>query len=198
MDELIERIDIGLRIKGGPTRSVSVGGASASEPSQETETGPVPEVLSNEEFLKKLEDRYQKLDPENGLLTLVFIRVDQEDHLMGEDHTGIREKILETIFEILGELCPAGTLLGKLNSFQAGALIPRKNKYGAELILDELSNLLNLRDFHSENDFPRLTLSCGVAEVPSAVIETAKEFEEMANSALHRAKQTGGDRTVLL
>jgi len=200
MDELIERIDIGLRIKGAALARRAATDGKPEGPEPETGDPPVKEtkVLDNDEFLRLLEDRYNKLDPENGLLTLAFVRVDQEDHLMGDEHAELRGRILETILSILEDLCPERTLFGRVNSFQVGALIPRKNKYGAELILDELSNLLALKDFHSEKELARLTLSCGVAEVPSPVIGNSKEFEEIANSALKRAMQSGGARTVLL
>ncbi len=204
MDELIERIDIGLRIKGVPMRSSVETEQPVERTEQEEEklvkpkTAREVDVLGHDKFLGLLEDRYRKLDPENGLLTLAFIRIDQEDQLMGDEHTELRQKIQHNMFTILDELCPDGTLFGTVSSFQVGALIPRKNKYGAELILDELSNLLALQDFHSENEIAMVTLSRGVAEVPSPVIGSAKEFEEIANSALQRAVHSGGDRTVLL
>ena len=198
MDELIERTDIGLRVKSTPTHSSAQGKENAGDGERRTKPKESVKVLDHDEFLRCLEDRYEKLDPENGLLTLVFIRVDQEEALSGEEHAELREEIVNTLFALLKDLCPKGTLFGRINSLQVGVLIPRKNKYGAELILDELSNLLALEDFHSEDEISRLTLSSGVAEIPSPVIASAKEFEETANAALHRAVLRGGDRAVLL
>lgn len=202
MDELIARIDIGLRIKGPACiphqEESSTPAPEADVPTAESEEKSPFDLHTNGEFFELIEDRYYKLDPDSGLLTLALIRLDQEDRLVGESHVEVREKIYAAILEILADLCPKGTLFGRLNSFEVGALIPRKNKYGAELILDELRNLLPLRDFEADNEITRISLSCGVAEVPSAVISSAKEFEETANAALHRAQMTGGDRTILM
>ncbi|MCB9770689.1 MAG: response regulator [Candidatus Omnitrophica bacterium] len=198
MDELVARIDIGLRVKANTNVQPSTEPEPESRTTHSEESLDLADILSNDEFLKLLEDRFKKLDPESGLLTLMFIRVDQEDHLLGEEHSSLRKSILEAVFSTLSELCPRGSSLGRVNPFQVGALLPRKNKYGAELIADELRNLVELKDFRAENELNRLTLSCGVAEIPSPIITTAKEFEELANSALYRAMQNGGNRTVLL
>jgi len=83
-------------------------------------------------------------------------------------------------------------------TLQYGLLVPRRNKYGIELLIDEVRNRLALHEFHDNGKERRITFSCGVAEYPNPLIEGGKQLEETAESALLRAIRAGGDLTVLL
>jgi PleD family two-component response regulator len=198
LDELAERIDIALRIKTDLRESAVDEPArnAVSEPPLEREfTG---EVLHREEFMRLVDRRFKTLDPATGLLTLAFIRADQENILMGEEGHEIRSAYEAALRETIKDLAPKGTCVGEIDPIQVALLIPRKNKYGAELLLDELRNLLAMRSFGNQGNEHHITVSCGVAEYPNARIDNARQFEEMAESALRRAQRSGGDQTVLL
>lgn len=197
LDELAARIDIALRIKTDLRES------AAEEPAKKAVSDPLDrepagEVLHREEFMKLVERRFKTLDPATGLLTLAFIRADQEDLLLGEGGHEIRTAYEATLRETLKDLAPKGTCVGEIDPIQIALLIPRKNKYGAELLLDELRSLLAMRSFGNQGNEHHITVSCGVAEYPNARVENARQFEEMAEFALRRAKRSGGDQTVLL
>jgi len=196
LDEVLARTDIALRIKSD--RDQEAPGVADEEAAirvlpEAAESGPM-----EDQFIPLIEKRFEALDPQHGLLTLAFIRADQEDLLLSKGHEELRDAIVRAIVQILEELSPDGTEIGRIDPIQLGVLFPRKNKYGAELILDELSSRLELMDFGSLGQDHRITLSCGVAEYPNTQIESAKQFEETAEFALRRALRTGGDQTVLL
>lgn len=197
IEELLARIDIALRLKAPPAECDTV-----EEKSTQTETSstqPVKqEILSNEAFSQVVGRRVEKLDPDRGLLTLAFVRFDQEDLLREPERESLRSTLQSEIHKILRELAPKESILAEIDPLQVGILIPRKNKYGAELILDELRSQLGLHVFKDESIEHHITISCGVSEYPNARIENGKEFEEVAEAALLRAIRRGGDQTVLL
>ncbi len=200
LDELILRLDIALRIKSDARESIPH--ASAAPPTGTVPPTEVPkrpaEVLAADDFLQTVERRFNALDPESGLLTLAFIRGDLEGFLLSEENVGVRRLFLEAVHEILAQVLPKGTLVGEIDPIQLGLLIPKKNKYNAELVLDELRNLLALRAFGESAKDHKLTVSCGVAEFPNSRIESARQFVETAEFALRRAQHRGGDQTVLM
>jgi DNA-binding response OmpR family regulator len=197
LDELAARIDIALRIKTDLMESAAI---DAGKRPSENEKGPLPAriPLPREEFIETVEKRFKNLDPKTGLLTLAFVRADQEEAFLSAEDPAMKQVFEETLLEILTDLAPKGTLVGEIDPVQIGMLIPRKNKYGAELVLDELRNLLALRTFGNHGKEHHITISCGVAEYPSPQIESARQFEELAEFALRRAQRGGGDQTVLM
>ena len=190
LNELVERIDIALRVKASrPKEQVFAG----NEPSEDdTQTRPEP-LLPSLEFRQIVEERVQRLDPASGLLTLVFVRLDREEGDT-EGREGTQTTDLHEMVTVLSDLIPPGTFLGQIDSHQLGILIPRKNRYGAELLLDELRKRLG----SEVSGRGRITISCGVAEYPNAGIQSARELVQTAESALRRALRQGGDQTVLL
>ncbi|NUN96509.1 MAG: response regulator [Candidatus Omnitrophica bacterium] len=202
LDELILRLDIALRIKSDLRESVAEASQPAPAPAPSGPTTEAPkrpaEALAADEFLQTVERRFNALDPESGLLTLAFIRGDLEGFLLSEENVGVRRLFLEAVHEILAQVLPKGTLVGEMDPIQLGLLIPKKNKYNAELVLDELRNLLAVRAFGESAKDLKLTLSCGVAEFPNSRIENSRQFVETAEFALRRAQHRGGDQTVLM
>lgn len=191
LSELVERIDIALRVKASrPKPPVPV----ESEPTEDdTQTRPEP-LLPGHEFRQVVEERVQRLDPESGLLTLAFVRPDPEKESDSVEGDEAGASALHKMVSVLSDLIPQGALLGEVDSQQLGILIPRKNRYGAELLLDELRKRLE----SGVSGRRRIAISCGVAEYPNAGIQNAKELERTAESALRRALRRGGDQTVLL
>lgn len=205
LEELALRADIALRIKserleppvGNPSPTAPDPGPIRNEAPEEDLSLPT-DVLPREEFIQIIQRRFEALDPSSGLLSLVLIRPDQEAYLGSEDHAHIRQVFVDAVLEILREVAPKGSVVGLLDPMQVGLLIPRKNKYVAELILDELRNLLAMRSFHNGDEEHHLTLSCGVSEFPNPQIESVKQFEEKAEFAVRRAQRLGGDQTILM
>lgn len=201
LDELILRIDIGLRLKvpfgeEEPESAETENAASLKKHSKPPSNSSA--VMSNEAFAELVSRRVEKLDPDTGLLSLALVRFDQDD-LLGENGPSIlRQEVQQETLSILQDLAPKGTIIGQVDALQFGILVPRKNKYGIELMIDEARSRLALHEFHDNGDEHRVTISCGVAEYPNPRIENGKQLEETAESALLRALRAGGDQTVLL
>lgn len=201
LDELILRIDIGLRLKS-PVFEMELTGEEGQKLAEGRKSSSAPgssnDVLTNEAFAELVSRRVEKLNPQTGLLTLALVRFDQEDLLGENGPANLRQEVLNETISILKDLSPKGTVIGQIDPLQYGLLVPRKNKYGLELLLDEARNRLALHEFHDNGDEHRITLSCGVTEYPHPLIENGKQLEETAESALLRAIRAGGDQTVLL
>ena len=201
LDELILRIDIGLRLKI-PVGEGEPGLGESEEADRVTKTPKATsgsnEILSNEAFAEFVSRRVEKLNPETGLLSLALVRFDQEELLGEKGPAELRDEVHRETLSILLDLAPSGTVIGQVDPLQYGILVPRKNKYGIELMIDEARTRLALHEFHDNGDEHRVTFSCGVAEYPNPRIENGKQLDETAESALLRALRAGGDQTVLL
>jgi len=195
LDELLERIDIALRLKASAVSSPP--STPTDEDDEDTQTR-APSLMSEAEFKKRVEDRVRKLDPEYGLLTLALIRVDQTQTFSGKESEELRSSVLGQVASFLSDLVPKETVLGKYQTLQIGVLFPRKNKYGVELVLDDLKKRLASFPFRKEDREVEVTLSCGVAEFPNVNIKNGRELLETAAAALKRAIRRGGDQAVLL
>ena len=145
---------------------------------------PITGLYSYRYFLGRITEEVARADRFNLEVSCLLLSLDQPGF----------EGLLE-VASMLKESCRTYDIPARWGQNELVMLLPATDMDGVQVVAERF-RLLVESAFKQHGAAPGLTVSIGVATYPLPGLEDAQQLIEAADSALHRAQQEGGNKTI--
>lgn len=154
-------------------------------------------VLNRENFLDTLKKEVARARRITMPVTLVLISIDQAQEIQGHLNPYEQDLLLKMCATILRRHSRINDVMGRLDKFLFGAILPHTGKLGGAIKAERMRRIFESADFSKViPSHKKITISVGVCEYPSH----SRSYEEMlkiADESLEEVKQTGNNKVCL-
>ncbi|WP_051938065.1 EAL domain-containing protein [Ferriphaselus sp. R-1] len=167
-----------------------------------TYTDPLTGLPNRDRLIEVLDQALSQAHQSGKLGALIKINVDRFKTINDAAGHALGDKLLVELAERIGDLLQPGDVLVRLTGDAFGVLLSSLGHsrtealQHAQLVVNMLYVALS-EPFWLNNENVRVTVSMGVAVYPEGERQGAADVLHNAMLALHRAKQAGGDQSVV-
>ena len=146
-------------------------------------------LLNHSKLKESLAQEVARASRQGGVFSYAMIDVDNFKNINDTYGHAAGDQVLKTLAQLLKGRFRGSDIIGRYGGEEFAVILPNTAKSDAVRILDDLRDDFSLITHMPNNDEFNVTFSCGVASYPE--IENVRALCEVADAALHKAKNSG-------
>ncbi len=154
-------------------------------------------VLNRENFIVSVKKEISRAQRITLPLSLVVLTVDQAEEIEEDLNSYEQDILLKMCATILRRHSRVNDMIGRLDKFTFGIILPHTGKLGGAIKAERLRRIFESADFSKVTPaFRSITISVGVSEYPSHCLNH-EDILKLADEALNEVKKTGRNKVCL-
>jgi diguanylate cyclase (GGDEF)-like protein len=152
-------------------------------------------LFRHSRIIEQLEVAVRRADRQRGRLAVAMLDIDGFKQVNDEHGHLVGDQVLKALAYLLRQRLRMSDVLGRFGGDEYIVVLPDTNGKAATEKMDDIRRNFAVIDHDTGRGSFTATLSCGVAEFPTAL--SSHELIAAADEALYRAKSEGRNRVVL-
>ena len=152
-------------------------------------------LFRHSRIIEQLEVAVRRADRQHGRLAVAMLDIDGFKDVNDEHGHLVGDQVLKALAYLLRQRLRMSDVLGRFGGDEYVVVLPDTDGAAAMEKMDDIRRNFAAIDHDTGRGLFTTTLSCGVAEFPTAL--TSHELIAAADEALYRAKRGGRNRVIL-